>query len=81
MVLDKKEHRLVDCHDPDIWKVFDGEEPSEVRIDCHKGSPPTSFSENSAKIIRNTFRRLTYINAFRIYGCSNTHIICDTCVY
>jgi len=37
MDLDKQEPRSADRHDPHVWEVLDGKEPSKTCIDCHKG--------------------------------------------
>lgn len=37
MDLDKQDERSADQHDPHVWEVLDGENPSKTCIDCHKG--------------------------------------------
>ena len=37
MDLDKQEERSADRHEPHVWEVLDGKEPSLTCIDCHKG--------------------------------------------
>jgi cytochrome c-type protein NapC len=37
MNLDKQEERSAERHDPYMWEVIDGKEPSQTCIDCHKG--------------------------------------------
>ena len=37
MDLDKQDERSADRHDPHVWEVQDGKEPSLTCIDCHKG--------------------------------------------
>lgn len=37
MNLDKQESRSAERHDPHVWEVLDGKEPSKTCIDCHKG--------------------------------------------
>ncbi len=37
MNLDKQEERSAERHDPHVWEVQDGKEPSLTCIDCHKG--------------------------------------------
>jgi len=37
MDLEKQEERASDKHDPHVWEVLDGKEPSKTCIDCHMG--------------------------------------------
>lgn len=37
MNLEKQDERSADRHDPHVWEVMDGKEPSKTCIDCHKG--------------------------------------------
>ena len=37
MNLEKQEERSAERHDPHVWEVQDGKEPSLTCIDCHKG--------------------------------------------
>jgi len=37
MNLDKQDERSAERHDPHVWEVLDGKEPSLTCIDCHKG--------------------------------------------
>ena len=37
MNLDKQDERSSERHDPHVWEVLDGKEPSKTCIDCHKG--------------------------------------------
>ena len=37
MDLEKQEDRSAERHDPHVWEVEDGKEPSKTCIDCHKG--------------------------------------------
>ena len=37
MDLDKQEERSAERHDPHVWEVLDGKDPSLTCIDCHKG--------------------------------------------
>jgi cytochrome c-type protein NapC len=37
MDLDKQESRAADQHDPHVWEVMDGLDPTKTCIDCHKG--------------------------------------------
>ena len=37
MDLDKQDERSAERHDPHVWEVQDGKEPSLTCIDCHKG--------------------------------------------
>lgn len=37
MDLEKQDERSADRHDPHVWEVLDGKEPTETCIDCHKG--------------------------------------------
>ena len=37
MNLDKQQERSAERHDPHVWEVQDGKEPSKTCIDCHKG--------------------------------------------
>ncbi len=37
MNLDKQDERSADRHDPHVWDVIDGKEPTLTCIDCHKG--------------------------------------------
>ena len=37
MDLEKQDTRSADRHDPHVWEVLDGEEPSKTCIDCHQG--------------------------------------------
>ncbi len=37
MDLDKQDSRSAERHDPHVWEVIDGKEPSQTCIDCHKG--------------------------------------------
>ena len=37
MNLDKQEERSAERHDPHVWEVLDGLEPTQTCIDCHKG--------------------------------------------
>ncbi len=37
MNLDKQDSRSADRHDPHVWEVMDGIEPTQTCIDCHKG--------------------------------------------
>jgi cytochrome c-type protein NapC len=37
MNLDKQEERSAERHDPHVWEVQDGKEPTKTCIDCHKG--------------------------------------------
>lgn len=37
MDLDKQESRAADQHDPHVWEVMDGKDPTKTCIDCHKG--------------------------------------------
>ncbi len=37
MDLEKQDPRSADKHDPHVWEVIDGNEPSKTCIDCHKG--------------------------------------------
>ena len=37
MNLDKQEERSAERHDPHVWEVMDGLEPTKTCIDCHKG--------------------------------------------
>ncbi len=48
MDLDKQDTRSADRHDPHVWEVLDGEDPSKTCIDCHKGiahSLPENWEE------------------------------------
>ncbi|OOZ38600.1 butanol dehydrogenase [Solemya pervernicosa gill symbiont] len=48
MNLEKQEERSAERHDPHVWEVQDGLEPSKTCIDCHKGvahSLPTGWEE------------------------------------
>lgn len=37
MNLEKQEERSAERHDPHVWEVQDGKEPTKTCIDCHKG--------------------------------------------
>lgn len=37
MDLEKQDERSADRHDPHVWEVLDGKDPSLTCIDCHKG--------------------------------------------
>jgi len=37
MDLEKQDSRSADRHDPHVWEVQDGKEPTKTCIDCHKG--------------------------------------------
>ncbi len=37
MNLEKQEDRSAERHDPHVWEVQDGKEPTKTCIDCHKG--------------------------------------------
>jgi cytochrome c-type protein NapC len=37
MDLNKQQDRSAERHDPHVWEVQDGKEPSKTCIDCHKG--------------------------------------------
>ncbi len=37
MDLEKQDERSANRHDPHVWEVVDGNEPSKTCIDCHKG--------------------------------------------
>ena len=37
MDLEKQEDRSAERHDPHVWEVEDGKQPSKTCIDCHKG--------------------------------------------
>jgi len=37
MDMEKQEPRSADRHDPHVWEVLDGKEPTKTCIDCHKG--------------------------------------------
>ncbi len=37
MDLEKQEERSAERHDPHVWEVQDGKEPTKTCIDCHKG--------------------------------------------
>jgi cytochrome c-type protein NapC len=37
MNLDKQDERSAERHDPHVWEVLDGKDPSLTCIDCHKG--------------------------------------------
>ena len=37
MNLDKQEERSAERHDPHVWEVMDGLDPTKTCIDCHKG--------------------------------------------
>jgi len=37
MNLDKQEERSAERHDPHVWEVMDGLNPTKTCIDCHKG--------------------------------------------
>ena len=37
MDLERQEERSAERHDPHVWEVQDGKEPSKTCIDCHKG--------------------------------------------
>jgi len=37
MDLDKQDERSAERHDPHVWEVLDGNDPSLTCIDCHKG--------------------------------------------
>ena len=37
MDLEKQEERSAERHDPHVWEVMDGKDPTKTCIDCHKG--------------------------------------------
>ena len=37
MDLERQEERSAERHDPHVWEVLDGNEPTKTCIDCHKG--------------------------------------------
>ena len=37
MNLEKQDERSAERHDPHVWEVMDGLEPTQTCIDCHKG--------------------------------------------
>ena len=37
MDMEKQDSRSADQHDPHVWEVLDGKDPTKTCIDCHKG--------------------------------------------
>ena len=52
MDLEKQDERSAERHDPHVWEVLDGNEPTQTCIDCHKGiahSLPEGWEEAAEK--------------------------------